>query len=271
MSMPVGKKAESDEQTPRPKRGPNVFLIVCTIILLLALGISGLLFLLRSQGNAASPMTNKVTPTPTPTEISTVTPPPQSVFYDTFVNNDLGWSLSNTAGYIRTLSNGMLTLTDTNPNTTLVESLPTDTTWDNFMVTVDFTIVKASREDSAGIYLRGDSNLDHDYRVEINGDGTFDIAKENLDTNEHPSSTILDGPHTSSALHRLGEQNTLMVIMTGPHLVLFINNVEVSSITDTDYATGQVALFVRADETSSTVTASFGKIEVDRPPDQIPG
>jgi hypothetical protein len=52
--------------------------------------------------------------------------------------------------------------------------------------------------------------------------------------------------------------------MAGPQLILFINNTMVSSITDNDYTTGQVALFARAGEESKGVTVSFSKVEVDQ-------
>lgn len=272
MSTTVRKEGGGDTRTPGPKRSRSILFIAGLIIFLIAISASGLLFFLKSQGKAANPKTNTVTPAPTstPTAISTVTPPSQAVFYDTFVNNDFGWSLSNNAGYIRALENNRLTLTDTNPGTTLVESLPTNTLYDNYIVSADFTIVKADKSDSAGIYVRGDSNLDHDYRIEINGDNTFDIAKEYLDARNNPHSIILDGPHTRSNLNPLGHPNTVTVVMKGPQLTLYINNAEISSITDTDYSTGQIALFARASNASNGAIVSFSRVEVDRLPDLTP-
>lgn len=269
MSILAGK-AKEDTQTPRRKQGPNSILIVSIIILLIALSISGLLVLFTKKGHVVKPITSTVTPTPTPTNIYLETPPPQAVFYDTFINNALAWGLSNTAGYIRTLADHKLTLTNTNPNTTLIESLPTNAIYDNYTVSVDLTIVKAGMNDSAGIYVRGDSNLDHDYRIEINSNNTFDIAKEYLDTQNNPYAVFLDGPRSSSALHSLGVQNTITVIMKGSQLMLYINDTVVSSITDSDYTTGQIALFAHTGETSNGVTVSFSKVEVDHPPDQLP-
>jgi len=265
MNMLAGKAAE-DTQTPGRKRGPNVIIVVSIIILLIALSTSGTLLLLAHKGHVDKPKTNTITPTPTPTNIYMETPPPLAVFYDTFINNALGWGLSNSAGYIRTLADHKLTLTNTNPNTTLVESLPTNAIYDNFMASVDLTIVKAGMNDSAGIYIRGDSNLDHDYRIEINGNNTFDIAKEYLDSQNNPQAVFLDGPRSSSALHAAGVQNTITVIMKGSQLVLYINNAEVSSITDSDYTTGQIALFAHTGLTSDGDTVSFSRVEVDHPP-----
>jgi len=269
MNILAGKAAE-DTQTPRRKQGPNVIVVVSIIILLIALSISGILLFLANKSHVAKHIASTATPTPTPTNIYMETPPPQAVFYDTFINNALGWGLSNNAGYIRTLADHKLTLTNTNPNTTLIESLPTNAIYDNFIVSVDLTIVKAGMNDSAGIYIRGDSNLDHDYRIEINGGTTFDIAKEYLDSQNNPHAAFLDGPRSSSALHPPGVQNTITVTMKGSQLMLYINNAEVSSITDSDYTTGQIALFAHTGMTSSGDTVSFSRVEVDHTPDQVP-
>src|SRR6266702_7804131 len=147
---------------------------------------------------------------------------------------------------------------------TLIESLPTNSIYDNFKVSVDLTILKAGGNNSIGIYIRGDSNLEHDYRIDLNGDGTFDIAKEYLDSRNNPQSIFLDGPRNSSALNPPGSQNTLMVIMNDSQLQLFLNTVKVSTVIDSDYVTGQVALFALAGEDSQGVTVSFSRVEIDK-------
>jgi hypothetical protein len=204
------------------------------------------------------------TPTPTPTSIYLETPPAQSEFYDTFKNNALGWSVSSTAGYYRAVKPGALTLVNTNHGTTMVESLPTNSIFDNFKIFVDLTILKARMDDSIGIYIRGDTNLEHDYRVDLNGDGTFDVTKEYLDSRNNPQSVILVGPKNDSVLQPLGEHNTIILTMNGPKIQLFINNVNVCVVTDSDYITGQVALFAHLGNSSQEVAVSFSKVEIDK-------
>ncbi len=272
-SMPEGKTQEDNAQTPQPKRGTHIIFIATLIIVLLILSVSSLFFIQISKGKDSQLTTSTETPTPTPTPTSMYleTPPPQAMFYDTFKNNALGWSISSTGGYYRTVKPGKLTLTNTNQGTTLIESLPTNSTYDNFKVSIDLTILKASGNDSLGIYLRGDSNLEHDYRIDLNGDGTFDIAKEYLDSRNDPQSIFLDGPRNISALQKDGEQNTITVIMNGSQLQLFLNNVKVSTVIDTDYMTGQVALFAHAGEDSQGVTVSFSRVEIDKLQENLPG
>lgn len=270
MSMPEEKPGEKDTQAPQPKRRLNTIFIASVVIVFLALSAGGFVFLQTSKGKGTTPTTGTETPMPTPssTAIYLETPPPQSVFYDTFKNNALGWSLSNADGYYRTLKSGELTLTNTNPGVTLIESLPTNAIYNNFTVSVDLTILRAGRDDRAGIYVRGDSNMDHDYRIDINGDNTIDIAKEYLDSNNNPRTVLLDTPRGNPALNPPGEQNTIRLVMSGSQLILFINSVEVSSIIDSDYATGQVALFVYAGENSKGVSVLVSRVEVDKPPEK---
>ena len=264
MGMSRGKTVGEDTQPPRPRRGLNVLLIATIITVLLVLSFSGFFFIQISKGKGLQS-------TPTPTSIYMETPPPQSVFYDTFINNALGWSTLSTAGYDRSVKPGELILTNTIPGTTLIESLPTNSIYDNFTVSIDLTILKAGGNDSVGIYIRGDSNLDHDYRIDLNGNGSFDIAKEYLDSKNDPRSVFLDGPHKSSALNPLGVQNTITVVMDGSQLQLFHNQVKVSTVNDSDYTIGQVALFVRAGENSSGVSVSFSRVEVDKLQEGISG
>lgn len=264
--MPEEKSGGKDTHAPQPKRSLNIIFITSIVFVFLALSIGGFALLQISKGKGTTLTTHTETPTPTPssTAIYLETPPPQAVFYDTFKNNALGWSLSNANGYYRVLKSGELTLGNTNPGVTLIESLPTNAIYDNFIVSVDFTILKADRNDRAGIYVRGDSNMDHDYRIDINGDNTIDIAKEYLDSNNNPRTTLLEAPRGSPALNPPGEQNTIKLVMTGSRLILFINGVEVSSITDGDYNTGQVALFVHAGENSNGVSMLVSRVEIDK-------
>lgn len=257
----------------RPQKNPHVGCLISTVLLLSLLVGGSLFFLMRSGGNARGPDANQETPTPSPTAIPTATPPPQSLFFDTFADNSHDWSITNdpgNSGYVREIANNELTLIDINPKTTLIESLPTTEVFGDCMITVDFTIASANPGDSVGVYVRGDSNLDHDYRVELNGNNTFDIAKEYLDFNQQPQSNYLDGPESSPAIHPLGQQNKLTVILKGTTIVLMINNTKVSTVTDNDYSSGQIALFARVGPTSSGVTATVHKVEVDPVTDHLP-
>ena len=263
--MPEEKTEEVKTQAVQPRRIARIILIVLIGMLLLT-SISAYFLLRGSRDKGSQQVTNTVTPTPTPspTSIYLETPPAQSEFYDTFKNNALGWSVSSTAGYYRTVKSGALTLINTNHGTTMVESLPTNSIFDNFKLIVDLTILKARSDDSIGIYIRGDTNLEHDYRIDLNGNGTFDIAKEYLDSRNNPQSIILVGPRNDTVLQPLGKRNTITLAVNGSQIQLFINNVKVCVVTDSDYISGQVALFAHLGSNSQEVAVSFSKVEVDK-------
>jgi hypothetical protein len=154
-----------------------------------------------------------------------VTPPAQSFFYETFANNNHGWSLAGDSVQYRLLVNHSLILVNGNPGTTFVESVPTsNTNLSNYQVSVDFTIELGDKNDSTGLYLRGDSDLDHDYRVDVNGDGTIDVVKEWLDANLNQQTTTLFAPQQDHDLLPMGQSNTLTVIMLGNTLVVEVNS-----------------------------------------------
>jgi hypothetical protein len=195
---------------------------------------------------------------------SEVTPPASAIFYDTFGTNAHGWSLSGSDGYFRILVNQTLILADTNPNTPLIESVPTSVTLDTYVMSVDFTIDRADAEDSIGLYLRGDGTLDHDYRVDINGAATLDLAKEWLDASKTARTTMLVPALRTRLLHPPGQQNTLTVFVIGPTLTVELNGFLVASVEDSSYPSGQVALFARHGSSPDGVIVSFTRVEIDR-------
>src|SRR3989440_11026535 len=242
--------------------------LIGAVALLLIMILSGTIFFYvqgkssktSSNGNSAiSPTARKATPAPTPTLTALSTPQP--LFFDDFTDKSKGWYLGSTSGYTRVIDNDSLILADSN-HTILTESLPTSTPFNDFIVTVTYTLLQANQDDSVGLYLRGDSNLDHDYRIDIYGNNTYAISKEFLDASKSPQVQFLVSPTGATTLHPAGQSNTIMVMMKGPKLVLLVNGTMVSSITDTDYTSGQIALFVKNSETSSEVEASFSSVVV---------
>jgi hypothetical protein len=252
--------------------------IICLLLLVL---VSAIFFVPSIKGDGSSvshsssrhlgqAATADIT-TPTLNATSSVTPTP--LFFDDFIASNQGWALSgenDTSGYLRTRVNNQLVLSDTN-HQILIESLPTDVTFSDFSLTVAFTLLKGDENDSVGLYLRGDSNLDHDYRIDIFGDNRFAIKKELLNPDKTVQTNILKGPTPSSLLLPKNQVNTLTVMMKGPFMVLAINGTIVASLIDADYARGQIALFVNNGSTSDGVSASFSSVRVDPAPDQLPG
>jgi Domain of Unknown Function (DUF1080) len=140
-------------------------------------------------------------------------------------------------------------------------------TFSDFSVTTAFTLLKADPNDSAGLYLRGDVNLNQGYFIDIFGDNTYDIVKVFPDASKD---TFLISPTSSSAINPLGQQNKLTVVMKGPSLVLLINDKVVNSISDSTYTSGQIALFAENGRTSNGINATFNSVAVYSAPDKLP-
>lgn len=248
-------------------------LFLGVIISMLAIVVGSIIFSMDTDSSNSSrkstlPPHNTGTPTPkqaTPTEQQTS----QLMFFDEFTDNTRGWATGDGAGYIRTINDGTLTLSATN-HESLVESVPSSTTFSDFELTTTFTLPTGDKNDSVGLFLRGDSNLDHDYRIDIYGDSTYTISKESLDEDNQQIIKILVDHTQTPWLRDLRKSNTLTVIMEGPKIVLILNGAVIKSIEDTDYVHGQIALFVENGSTSDGVTANFSSIVICAAPNQLP-
>src|SRR6266571_4114365 len=190
--------------------------IICLLLLLI---ISAILFVPSIKGTGkpfSRHPSSRSGPTATPDIAATTLTPtlsvtPTPLFFDDFIENSQDWALSgpnDISGYLRTMVNNQLILSDTN-HKILIESLPTHTTFSDFSLSVNFTLLKGDENDCVGLYLRGDSNLDHDYRIDIFGNNKFAINKELLNPDKTARTQILAGPVASPLLMPKNQANTL--------------------------------------------------------------
>ena len=253
------------------KRIVKAKLVVSIITLLLVVLASGVLIFFYKVGSGASQTRKNATAT---TQQRTPTATGQSItkplFTDDFSDVSKGWAVGSASGYTRVINDDTLTLANEN-HTTLTESLPTDLTFDDFSLTVTFTLLQATAGDSVGLYIRGDTNLDHDYRIDFNMDGTYTISKEYLDQQDLPRETLLQPSTFTSSLKPMGESNTVTVMMKGPTMVLIINKHIINTATDDAYTNGQIALFVHNSLASNEVEADFSSVVVYPAPVVLPG
>ena len=244
------------------KRNVKTKRIVSIITLLLVILTSGVLIFFYKVENTISSARENATATPQhETPISTGQSIIKPLFSDDFSDVSKGWAVGSASGYTRVISNNTLTLANEN-HTTLTESLPTNLTFDNFSLTVAFTLVQATAGDSVGLYVRGDTNLDHDYRIDFYGNSVYAITKEYLDKQNFPQESSLQPSAFTSSLRPVGEQNMVTVMMKGPDMELIINKKVIKSITDYDYTSGQIALFVHNSLASNEVEAAFSSVVV---------
>ena len=230
------------------KNRKRIVFTVFSLILLLVVVTGGIAVILNLN-NKTSSSHAKQAPTST---TDTVEP----LFIDHFSDNSKGWSVGNVGGYTRAVNDNMLLLADTKHNV-LVESVPTPRTFADFSITTTFTLLQADANDSVGLYVRGDSNLDHDYRIDIFGNAHYAISKETLNAKNDLDQTYLVRPTSSSILKPIGQKNTLTVTMQGSLMVMQMNGKTMRKLNDTGYTRGQIALFVSNGATSSGVKAAF--------------
>ncbi|MGH2508587.1 MAG: family 16 glycoside hydrolase [Ktedonobacteraceae bacterium] len=256
------ERAENHSLIPKKM---SVIILACVALLILSL-LGSSVFWFFQTGDSAPGHANKnillTTPSSSPT--TEITPPASALFYDTFVNNQHGWSLSGAGGDLRILTSTQLILANSNPDSILIENVPTSTQLDDYVISVDFTLNLGDTHDSTGLYVRGDSHLDHDYRIDINGNKTVDVAKEWLDDTQTPQNTILATPQATNLLNPPGSHNTLTVFMIDQTITVLINNVALTTVTDPTYISGQIALFVHHGSSSSGAIYAFNKVEIDR-------
>jgi hypothetical protein len=214
--------------------------------------------------------TSTGTATATPSVTPSVSPTPTTLFSDNFLNNNQKWAITSSPDYTRMMENNQLVLSVTD-HRILIENVPSSVSFSNFTLSMSYTLQKADENDSVGLFLRGDTNLDHDYRIDIFGNNTITVNEEYLSQNEMPESVELLKLENVAALQSVGHMNTLTVEMNGPTMSLNINGTQIfSSLYNSDYTQGQIALFVNNGATSDGAIASFSNIEVNSIPNPLP-
>ncbi len=265
----AGGIANIQENQPLPtatpaRKTPKIWLMLGLLLLILVLLGSSLYFVLNrgKSGTPTGTTTGHITAT------SSAGPP---LFSDNFADNSKGWSTGSGSGYSSTIVNNMMTLSEAN-HKIIDEPIPGNTdvpaTFTDFSVTTTFTILKADQNDSVGLYLRGDENLNQGYFIDIFGDNSYDIVKVFPDANRD---TFLVSPTSSTDINPVGQQNKLTVIMKGSKMVILMNDKVMNSISDNGYTNGQIALFAENGTTSNGINVTFSSVAVYPAPNQLPG
>jgi hypothetical protein len=246
--------------------------LVWFLLIILILVSSSAIVIKRIEGSAQDGTGIKTTQTAKPTTATTTVTPgltptisgtPTDIFSDTFMDNSNNWAMTSSPDYTRMMINDQLVLAATD-HRILIENVPSTVSFSDFTLNMSYTLQRADQNDSVGLFLRGDTNLDHDYRIDIFGNNTITFNKEYLDENKMPQSTVLLKKSNVAALQTVGRTNTLEVTMDGPVMSLKVNGIQIfSSVPVPDYTQGQIALFVNNGATSDGVIASFSSIEID--------
>ena len=263
--MTISDASQQPLPMANPKRkAPKIWLLL--VVLLLILGVVGSsLYFVLSRGKS-SPTTSTTTGHITAT--SSTEPP---LFSDTFADNSKGWSTGSGKGFSSTIGNNTMALSEAN-HKIIDEPIPgsanAPATFTDFSVTTTFTVLKADQNDSVGLYLRGDENLNQGYFIDIFGNNSYDIVKVFPDNSRD---TFLVSPTSSPDINSVGQQNKLTVMMKGSKMVVLMNDKVINSVSDSGYASGQIALFAENGNTSNGINVTFTSVVVYPAPNQLPG
>jgi Domain of Unknown Function (DUF1080) len=227
-------------------RGRKPWLIaVVTVLLFVIFGGSaaaGYLYFHRNNGTQATPGTL------TQPGASAVQPKGPVLFADTFTDNRSGWSLQSYPGKLSAaITAGSLVLESDN-NELLWEMLPGNKTFSDFTLTCDTLLSKGDQNNGYGVYIRGsfmqNTDLATYYRFELYGDGSYAIFKGTVSANGTTSSTKLVDYTLQPAIQKQGGLNHVMITAKGPSLSLTVNGQLLKTVTDNNYSSGSIALFV---------------------------
>jgi len=246
---------------PGPRKGPPVIAIVGAVVLLIVLLGGGIFFFTRGKTTTTS--------TTTPAALTATAEASQALFFDNFTNNSKGWTVGQTANTSEAISNNTLILQTSDTTALLNEFLPTRQPFSDFKLVVSYTMQQGDKNDYLGIALRSKSDFSQDYEVHLWGDGTYSIGKDYLDSSNNTQFKGFVEPTTAS-FNPAGQPNTVTIIMVGSTLVLMNGNTVVKTVTDSSYATGQIALFLLHGTSSSGLKVAVSSIAVYPPPSQLP-
>lgn len=261
----IGDAVQQPLPTANPKsQMPKIWLILVVLLLILGVVGSSLYFVLNK--GKSSPTTSTTTGHLTAT--SSAGPP---LFTDNFADNSKGWSTGSGKGFSSTIGNNTMALSEAN-HKIIDEPIPgsanVPATFTDFSVTTTFTVLKADQNDSVGLYLRGDGNLNQGYFIDIFGDNSYDIVKVFPDASRD---TFLVSPTSSPDINSVGQQNKLTVMMKGSKMVVLMNDKVINSVSDSGYASGQIALFAENGNTSNGINVTFTSVVVYPASNQLPG
>ncbi len=183
-----------------------------------------------------------------PSQVPYPMPKGPPLFSDNFLSDAYGWNLQSLPGsYTVTLGHGALTL-EVEQHKLLWELLPGERSYSDFILTADAVLSRGDQNDGYGIYIRGTANQASDlatyYRFELYGDGSYAIFKGTLDSGGHFTSTAIVDYIWNSAIQLQSKLNHIMIIAKGASMSFIINGQLLKTISDHNYASGSVALFV---------------------------
>jgi hypothetical protein len=188
-----------------------------------------------------------------------------ALFSDNFDGNTNKWTLTSTSGYTRSIDGGYLKIRENNQSKVLYNDFPNQPPTDA-TISVNFTLVKAGKDDITGLILRNKSvnNSIFGYYIDVYGDGSYDIQRYYLDTSTNKGKVDYLLREQSTALKGIGQENAMTVTIKGSSISLTLNGQFITTVTDSTntFVSGPTSLFVETSDDSDGVEAWFNSVAV---------
>jgi hypothetical protein len=161
------------------------------------------------------------------------------IYRDAFIPGQSGkWLLEGDELGSTALVNEQLLVSVKTPNTMQFATLQ-EPAFSDFVLEVDARQESGSPDSSYGVLFRMQDSQQF-YRFEITGDGHYMLERRNGDGSW---TRLLSDWSTSAAINQgLNAVNRLKIIASGAQITVYANDVLLEQLSDTAYATGQIAL-----------------------------
>lgn len=103
--------------------------------------------------------------------------------------------------------------------------------YNNFTLQVEMDVTKGSAKDGGGVIFRAGSN--GGYRFRVGADGSYDLVSSQQSLAAGTNSVISPG---------LAQSNMLTVVVEGPDIYLFVNQIYLGHVSDSSSTAGQIGL-----------------------------
>ena len=181
-------------------------------------------------------------------------PPAMLTFLDGFSKDTGTWGTKSDADVKRAYKDGQYHITVIKPNTLGWSNLGKD--YKDFEVELEATQVEGPDNNSYGVLVRYVDG-DNYYRFIISGDGAYSFDKQK----KNEWVTLIDWTK-SSAINKGQATNVIRVVCKGDTFTFFVNDVRLGDYTDSDFASGDLALTVGKYDDVASAHISFDNVRV---------
>jgi hypothetical protein len=180
----------------------------------------------------------------------------QLALKDPLVDNSQGhqWDVSNQSDGTCAFTSGSYQIST--PKTNFFFLCAAEATdFSNFAFEIQ---AKVTQGDCAGMVFRADTNTGKMYFYEVCQDGTYNFSRYLDFTGNNVK--VLAGGTSAAIVKGLNQTNTLAIVAQGSTLTIYVNKQKITSVTDSSFTHGQIAVVADASNNPTTVVYNNAKV-----------